>query len=243
MIKIQAHRGASKERPENCMSAFVRADELGANAIELDVHVLPDRTVVVHHDGYLGRCEENKGPIYNFNKDNVKDIVITKAWSGEYPPEPVPLLTEVLDLLQTSPMTLNCEIKAECCFIETNPEDEVIALLEKYNMRERTIISSFNHRVLKDLKRKYPEYKVGILYGDTHEIDVVDYCLQHRFDAIHPPYQSVDKALVDRCHENGILVNVYTVDGEQDLERMAACGVDSVISNDVVTAKRVLWEK
>ena len=47
---IIAHRGASKQAPENTMSAFQRALELGADGIELDVHMSADGYLVVIHD-------------------------------------------------------------------------------------------------------------------------------------------------------------------------------------------------
>jgi len=48
--EIIAHRGASRERPENTLAAFNRAAELGADAVELDVHLTKDGRLVVHHD-------------------------------------------------------------------------------------------------------------------------------------------------------------------------------------------------
>ena len=48
--EIIAHRGASRERPENSLAAFARAIELGAGGIELDVHLHPDGVLRVHHD-------------------------------------------------------------------------------------------------------------------------------------------------------------------------------------------------
>ena len=44
------HRGAPRERPENTLPSFLRALELQADGIELDVHCTSDRVVVVHHD-------------------------------------------------------------------------------------------------------------------------------------------------------------------------------------------------
>jgi glycerophosphoryl diester phosphodiesterase len=49
-----AHRGARSERPENTISAFVRALELGATGLETDVWLTADRAVVLDHDGVLG---------------------------------------------------------------------------------------------------------------------------------------------------------------------------------------------
>ena len=48
--EIIAHRGASRERPENTLAAFERAIELGAGGIEFDVHLHPDGVLRIHHD-------------------------------------------------------------------------------------------------------------------------------------------------------------------------------------------------
>lgn len=51
--EIIAHRGASRERPENTLAAFARAADLGADACEFDVHLHPDGVLRVHHDPVL----------------------------------------------------------------------------------------------------------------------------------------------------------------------------------------------
>jgi glycerophosphoryl diester phosphodiesterase len=49
-VIVIAHRGASAELPENTLPAFERAIELGADAIELDVHADTEGRLVVTHD-------------------------------------------------------------------------------------------------------------------------------------------------------------------------------------------------
>src|SRR5262245_3655931 len=50
MAIVYAHRGASLERPENTLASFQRALELGADALETDVHLTADGAVVAIHD-------------------------------------------------------------------------------------------------------------------------------------------------------------------------------------------------
>ena len=50
MTTLYAHRGAAAELPENTLPSFARALELGADALELDVHATKDGVVVVSHD-------------------------------------------------------------------------------------------------------------------------------------------------------------------------------------------------
>src|SRR2546430_2472241 len=49
-VRVYAHRGASRELPENTMAAFRRALELGADALETDLHATADGVLVTSHD-------------------------------------------------------------------------------------------------------------------------------------------------------------------------------------------------
>ena len=106
-------------------------------------------------------------------------------------------------------------------------------------MEDRCIISSFNHFVLKNIKERYPEFAVGALYSVTLGKDMVDYAASWGCDALHADYHLVDQALVDKAHSLGIAVNVWTVDGEEDINRMLAFGVDNIISNDAALALKL----
>lgn len=236
-MKIQGHRGASNERPENSMSSFKRAIELGADAIELDVYKLSDGIVVVHHDEYLGRCEDASGYICDYDRQSIKSFTIGKNGPEEYADSTVPYFYEVLELLSDVDIGLNVEIKYQGL---NGIENDVVALLEKYRMCERSIISSFTKSYLHQIKEKYPQYKVGVLYSSPFEPDMVAYCKKYKFDALHPKLSLVDKSFVQNSHKNGLQVNTWTVDKEKDIRKMLELGVDSIITNDIVTAKKVL---
>lgn len=237
MTKIHAHRGASKERPENTMAAFRRAKEMNAYGIEMDVHLLNDGTLVVHHDGDLGRCDNAEGRITEFDKDSIRSFSAGEKFSPEYKDEKIPYFSELLEYLQQNPMFLNCEIKA----LEENVDKvavPVLEMLEKYNMADKCIISCFAADVLDEIKQKYPQYKVGWLTDG--KMERLDYCIEHHFDAVHPYFPEITPEYVKYAHDHNILVNVWTVDEAEDIRRMKECGVDVVISNDVATAQEVL---
>lgn len=237
MSVILAHRGASKERPENTMAAFRRAEELNVFGLEMDVHLLPDGTMIVRHDDNLGRCENVSGSIYSLSGAEVQKIPVGKNHPGEFENETMPSFGELLQWLQTNRMFLNVEIKPGGFLSEVG--ERTVEALEQYRMRERCIISSFDHHILREIKQRHPEYKVGILYSQPCG-DVVDYCLKYGFDAIHPYYRLISEPLVRDCHRSGIAVNVWTVDEPDDIRRMIEWGVDSVISNDAAAAQQIL---
>ncbi|MGI5856212.1 MAG: glycerophosphodiester phosphodiesterase [Candidatus Merdivicinus sp.] len=239
MTKIQAHRGASKERPENTMAAFRRAEELHADGIEMDVHLLADGNLAVHHDDRLGRTVvEGSGSIYGYTFEQLRAFSAGLGFSEEYRSEKVPSFRELLEFLKGNQIVLNVEIKAGTGFL-TGVEDAVIAMLREYHMEDRCIISSFNHFVLKNIKERYPEFAVGALYSVTLGKDMADYAASWGCDALHADYHLVDQALVDKAHSLGIAVNVWTVDGEEDINRMLAFGVDNIISNDAALALKL----
>lgn len=243
MIQIYAHRGANLERPENTMAAFKRARELGADGIEFDVYLLTkDGSLVIHHDVNMGRCENAQGRITEFDGKTIRTFSAGEKFSPEYKNEKVPFLSELLDYVKENPIFLNCEVES---LIETKDHVAVpvMEMMEQYQMADNCIISCFNEDVLDEIKEKYPQYKVGWLF-DTDDTDKkhLDYCIAHRFDAIHPNYIYVTPDYVRYAHKHGVLVNVWTPDSPEDIRRMKNCGVDGIITNDVLTAQRVLTE-
>ncbi len=238
MTRIQAHRGASKERPENTMAAFRRAEELRANGMEMDVHLLPDGSLVVHHDNELGRTVNGTGSIYDYTFERLRELSAGASFSEEYREERAPSFRELLEFLQGNDLFLNVEIKADTGFL-TGVEDAVVEMLREFRMENRCIISSFNHYILANIKKRAPEFPVGALYELTLEKDMVEYAAANGFNALHAYYRLVDRDLVERAHRLGIAVNVWTVDEPADIRRMLELGVDNLISNDAALALRM----
>ena len=72
MAKIYAHRGASAYAPENTMSAFLLANTMGAQGIELDVQLTRDGQVAVMHDEVLKRTTGEKGLLRDYTLEQLK---------------------------------------------------------------------------------------------------------------------------------------------------------------------------
>src|SRR4051812_604238 len=94
-----AHRGASRERPENTMAAFALALERGADAVELDVHVTADARVLVRHDDVVSRRQIARTPWAE-----LRDLEVGDG-------ETMPLLEDVLDFIGDR-ATVYVEVKA-----------------------------------------------------------------------------------------------------------------------------------
>jgi glycerophosphoryl diester phosphodiesterase len=149
-------------------------------------------------------------------------------------------LREVFELLKPTALTANIELKTTERLYPELPE-KLLALASEYAMADRALYSSFNLYSLMEIKKISPQAKIGLLY----ELAMVDpwvYANYVKADAIHP-YYYVIAALpetVGRCHENGVLVNVWTVDDPEAIKQMLKCGVDGIITNrpDIAAAIR-----
>ncbi len=239
---IQAHRGASAYLPENTLEAFALACEQKADGIELDVHLTKDGEIVVAHDERLERVSNGTGYINDLTLEELKSLDFGKTLADksagkdslERKPSQIyriPTLAEVYGLIQNTPLSVNIELKTTERLYPELPE-KLIPLAREYSMEKRVLYSSFNHYSLQAIKQLDQSAKTGLLY----QLGMVDPWVYANYVgayAIHPHY-FVIAALpetVTRCHENGIKVNVWTVDDPQAIDLMLKCGVDGIITN------------
>ena len=243
MTIIYAHRGASAYRPENTMEAFSLAIEQGADGFELDVHLTKDGEIVVAHDERLERVSNGTGYINDHTLEELKSLNFAKLFAGSASEAQVcriPTLAEVFSLVKPTALALNIEMKTnERLYLEL-PE-KLAALTKEYAMEDRVIYSSFNHYLLQMIKKIDAQAKIGLLY-DLGMIDPWVYAKYTGAGAIHPHYRIIAALpeTVVRCHENGIKVNVWTVDDPQIIKLMLKSGVDGLITNkpDIAAACR-----
>ena len=95
---LVAHRGASAVAPENTMSAFRRAIEAGADAVELDVQATSDGQLVVIHDSTLDRTTDGTGAVFETDAATIAGADAGSWFSPDFAGERVPTLEEVLGL-------------------------------------------------------------------------------------------------------------------------------------------------
>lgn len=89
-----AHRGYKAAFPENTMGAFRGAAAIGAHAVETDLHLAADGTVVLSHDGTLKRCFGVEARIRDCAWDYLATLRTVRA-----PHERMPRLRDLLEML------------------------------------------------------------------------------------------------------------------------------------------------
>lgn len=231
MVKplIYAHRGASCYAPENTMASFNKAVEMGADGIEIDVHMSKDGYLIVCHDEKVDRTTNGNGYIKDINMKELKKLDAGSWFGKEFTGEKIPLLAEVLELVKSENLLLNIELKNGPIFYD-NLEKNVVNLIRDFGLVENVIISSFNHYSLLGIKKLEPKLKTGILYI-AGMVAPWKYAKSIGADAIHPLYVTINKEVVEDCIKNGIMVNPFTVDRESDMILMRKINVTGIITN------------
>jgi len=115
MALIYAHRGASAYAPENTLEAYRMAVEMGAEGIELDVHLSRDGEIVVIHDSTVDRTTNGSGSVPNFTLQELKELDASNGIE-DYRGVKIPTLREVYELLQPFGTLVNVEIKSDESF-------------------------------------------------------------------------------------------------------------------------------
>ena len=110
-------------------------------------------------------------------------------------------------------------------------EKKTVDLIRKYGLEKKVMFSSFNHMSLVRAKELLPEAECGALLGETGIGNPGYYCRAQGFECYHPGYQSVTKEIVDQCGKYGVKINVWTINGLHELERLCEWGCDGVITN------------
>lgn len=227
---IFAHRGASGYAPENTLEAFELAVSQGADGVELDVHLTRDKQLVVAHDEHLDRVSNGTGLIATTNLSELKKLLFNKT-HPLYEKATIPTLQEVLELLLPSRLMVNIELKNSRIVYE-GLEQKSLELVQQMGMQDRVVFSSFNHHSMQRIKALDQSARCGLLY-DCCLMDPLKYAKKAGMDAVHPHYLDLLHYPEDYASagQEGIKVNVWTVNDDKDMKRVLQAGADILITN------------
>ena len=229
MSKIFAHRGFSGKYPENTMLAFEKAVEIGVDGIELDVHLTKDNELVIIHDEDVKRTTDGEGLVKDMTLEELRKLDASATFVGQYGVNPIPTLREYFELVKDTPIITNIELKTGVYEYHTI-EQRVIDMVREFGLSEKIIFSSFNHFTVKRCEEIAPEIKRGFLTGDWL-YDFGKYTAERNVQCCHPWHVSLSEETVKEMHEAGSEINTWTVNEYEDIKKLSAWGVDSLIGN------------
>jgi len=233
--QVFAHRGGAALRPENTLVAFDHGLSLGADGLELDVHLSRDGVVVVHHDRTLDRTTNGRGPIAAATADDLARLDAGYHFEGfRGAAGGVPTLEAVLHRYPAASLII--ELKVNEPMLAHKTIDEVRAA----GALERVALGSFGTRVLRAARAYAPQILTG---ASREETRLALYRSWARWPVRHPPNDAfqvpersgstrvVSKRFVRYAHETGVAVQVWTVNDPADMRRLLDWGVDGLISD------------
>ena len=282
-VRIYGHRGARGEIAENSMEGFKHTFALGIKAIEFDVVISKDKIPVLYHYFHL-ISDMTKDESGNWLKNSELKVFdksyeeLSKYNIGSFDPESkhgkrfkeqkslknakIPKLSELLELAskrENKDVFLNLEVKSTPFKMGLTPiPSDTVSLILKdidtYKLEDRIIISSFDWRILYELKKQNPRILRGFItlqqdlsttkkniyenspwMAKNYSLDqlflipnIIKSLEGHVWSAF---YRDVTKQNVELAHKHGLATCVWTVNREQDIIRMIEYGVDGIITD------------
>ena len=298
-VRIYGHRGARGEIVENSIEGFEHTFALGIKAIEFDVLISQDKIPVLSHDFHLtpsmtkdeagNWLKDTEFKIFDKSYDELSKYNIVsfdpeskygKRFKKQKPVRNVkiPKLSDLFELVSkenNKDVFLNLEIKSTPIRVGLTPSPSETVLLilkdiDKYKLEHRIAISSFDWRILNELKKQNPKILRSFLTlqqdlstkkktifenspwmgkkipsQDLFLLPKIIKSLEgHVWSAF---YRDVTKKNIDLAHEIGLAVSVWTVNRESDIVRMIEYGVDGIITDypkktqDICLSRNISW--
>ena len=254
-----AHRGGAALRPENTIAAFDHGLALGADGVELDVHLSRDGIVVVHHDERLDRTTDATGPISARTADELARVDagyrFTSSLAGSEPGFPfrgrgigVPTLRTVL---QRYP---NARFIVELKTADEELARRTVAVVREADAVDRVALGSFYWRGLNTARRCEPRLATGAAREETrwalYRSRLRWPIGRTRYTELQVPVRAgsttiVTPRFVAHMHRAGLPVRVWTIDDPAEMEQLLAWGVDSIISDrpDIAVGVVSRWRR
>jgi glycerophosphoryl diester phosphodiesterase len=218
-----AHRGASGSFPENTLSSFRAAIDVGAEMCELDVALTRDQVAVVIHDDTVDRTTDGQGEVAAMTLAEMKQLDAGAWFDPKFIGERVPTLDEVFEAAKGR-CGLNIELKAR------GAEPQVVHLMRKHAALGASIVSSFEWETLWRARELEPTLRIALLAEKEPE-RLLGEATRRRAWAINPRFDLVNVALCARAHREGLKVYTWTVDEPEAMRILVAHGVDGIMTN------------
>ncbi|MET2949894.1 glycerophosphodiester phosphodiesterase family protein [Vibrio owensii] len=213
------HRGVAGKFPENTKVSVQAAIDLGLNWVEVDVQPTKDNVLVVCHDHTVNRCSNGKGRVDQMTLSELKALDFGRWFSNEFANESIMTLSELLELAAGNDLNLNIEVKVD--HHSANDVAQMVAqtLLDGPLPKERILLSSFSHDVIRALHKHCEGYRLGVL---SEFFTRKDRLLLEEVDAYscNLNINWVRSRQINKLQQAGYKVMCYTVNNPNKLKHL-----------------------
>jgi len=231
-VRIFAHRGASKQAPENTLAAFRKAGEEHTDFVELDVQESSDGVVLVNHDEDLMKLARSPLKIWQTPAAQIQAVDIGSSTSPAFSDQRVPTLAAALEACRG---VSEVDIELKDYGHNQQLEERVVGLVEAAGMQDRIVTMSLNPKMVARMKELRPKWTSGVLIAKSIGNP----------RALPGDFLAVQKALATRrfirqVHSTGRPVFAWTVDDPQTMLHFVGLGIDGLITNEPAIAREAL---
>ena len=222
-----AHRGASAHRVQNTVEAFALARAEGATCYELDVHLLRDGELVVHHDYSLLSTAGTDIPLQRLTSAELKNYPLQNPFTAT--DITVPLLQEIIPVVASGLKLLNIELKNDQN-VYPGIEKRLWEFLQNYpQLHSKILFSSFDYQTLARLRTLAPSARIGLL---TRQFKVQQ-ALNLGAESVHINHMRLTPQIIRACQENHLKLYCYTVNDVCLAKQLETQGIDGIFTDDI----------
>ena len=224
-----AHRGASYLAPENTVASAKLAWELGADAVEVDVHLTKDNRVIVIHDKDTKRTCDGKT---NLSIAQTPSILLRDldagSWKGEeFKGEKLPFLSEIIETVPAG-KTLVVEIKAG--------GDEIIPeirrVVDNSNKKEQIVFISFGWKTIVATHKEFPDNKCYWLSSLKPGLKKkMEKAAVEGLTGVNLKHSIIDEEIIAQAKDLNLEVLSWTIDDPAEAQRLTNIGVSGITTN------------
>ncbi len=226
---IIAHRGAPNYFMENTIDAYEKAIQLGADMLEIDIHLTGDNKLIVIHDNDIRDLTGIRGSIKNMSWKKIQKIRLADGSS-------IPSLDEVITRFKNK-TTFLLEMKAMHCV------HYLVKTIEKHKLFDKCIVGSFAHPLVNMVKKTNPKIKT-VLHCISIPMEPEQLVIAANSDGIINLSDTLIRRTVNRCHKHKQLVftlpiGIEDVEDKRSIRRLINTGVDGICTNNIEMVKEV----
>ena len=223
-----AHRGLSFIERENTMPAFIAAANRPYYGIETDIHITADGKFVCCHDHNTARVAGGDGMVIEETSfDTLRGLILTDVDGSRGRTDiRIPTLAEYITVCRDYGKQAILELKGS---YSTEKLTEVIEIIKGLEYLDGVTFIAFDYENLVRLRELLPTQSAQFLISKWED-DLIDRLKAHDLDLdIH--YAALTAERIALLHENGIVVNCWTVDDPEKALELISWGVDQITSN------------
>lgn len=228
-VKLTAHRGFSGIAPENTLVAFEKAGEYGFYATECDVHLTKDGVWVIYHDDNIFRLTNGYKNIEEATYEELQEYVIDNGVNVDYyPNQKIPTLEEYLIICKDMKIIPQIEIKNG----SKEKLQEILDLLEKYELKENAIIISFKGEMIKKVRELDEKIELWYLVEEITEENINE-CKDNNYKLAFN-HKKNDEEIIKTAISKGLTLCAWTVDDLETLKSLYNLGVKYITTNAII---------